>query len=95
MSSTDDADTTNPHWPNGVTGISYGDLGKLGVGPDRRLYWDGKPVEVQRRLKFSRLQTIGAVLVGLAAIVGGVGTGLNEGFDFGCKVHRWAQGCSR
>jgi hypothetical protein len=85
----------NSHWPKGVEGITYSDIGKLGVDRDGRLHWDGKPVEVQRRLRFSRMQTIGAVLVGLAAIIGGVGTGINEGFDFGCKVHWWAQGCSR
>ncbi len=87
--------TDTSHWPKGVTPISYGGIGLLGVDQDQRLYWDGKPVQVQQRLRFSRAQTVGAIVVGLAAIIGGVGTGLNEGFDFGCKVHLWAKWCSR
>jgi hypothetical protein len=66
-----------------------------GVSRDNQLYWDGKPVEIRRRLKLSRLQIAGAFVVGLVAIIGGLGTGLNEGYDFGCKRVWWTQGCSK
>lgn len=93
MNLSDKPEPDRPKWPKDVAPISYGDMDRLGVGPDGRLYWDGKPVEVQRRLRFSRLQTVGALIVGLAAVVGGIGTGLNEGFDLGCKLHLWTQPC--
>ena len=82
-------------WPTSVRAISMEGLALLGIDDENRLYWDGKPIEIQRRLKFSRMQIIGAVIVGLATLIGGVGTGINEGFDFGCKVHWWDAGCSR
>ena len=91
----EEAETASPrsNRPAGVSPVSYANMARLGVGQDGRLYWDGKPVEVQRRLKFSRLQIAGAAIVGLATLVGGIGTGMNEGFNFGCKVHWWANGC--
>ena len=82
-------------WPKGVTGISFANIARLGVGEDDRLYWDGRPVLTERRFRLSLLQTIGAVLVGLATIIGGVGTGLDEGFDFGCKLHWWSSVCPK
>jgi hypothetical protein len=80
-------------WPEWVSPISYGNMNRLGVGVDGYLYWDGKPLEIKRRLKLSNLQLIGALVVGLATFIGGAGTRLNEGFDFGCKVHWWTDGC--
>jgi hypothetical protein len=76
-----------PGWPENVRSLGSGGVMFLGIDKQNRLYWDGKPIEIQRRLKFSRLQIAGAVIVGLATLIGGVGTGINEGFDFGCKVH--------
>jgi hypothetical protein len=84
-----------PGWPKNVRSIAPNGVLFLGIDEKNQLYWDGKPIEIQRRLKFSRLQIIGAVLVGLATLIGGVGTGVNEGFDFGCKVHWWTQACPR
>lgn len=84
-----------PGWPDNVRAIGPDGTLFLGIDEKHRLYWDGKPIEIERRLKFSRLQLVAAIVVGLATIVGGVGTGLDEGLDFGCKLHFWTQGCSR
>lgn len=84
-----------PGWPGHVRSLGSGGVMFLGIDHKNRLYWDGKPIEIQRRLKFSRLQIVGAVIIGVATLIGGVGTGLNEGFDFGCKVHWWTQVCPR
>jgi hypothetical protein len=95
MTTTEQAQPDWSKWPEGVGPITWNNLGRPGVGRDNQLYWDGKPVEIRRRLKLSRIQIAGAFVVGLAAIVGGLGTGLNEGFDFGCKLHWWTEGCSK
>ena len=82
-----------PEWPHNVKQISMGGISLLGIDDQNQLYWDGKPVEIKRRLKLSWLQFFAAAIVGLATVVGGIGTGLSEGFDFGCKMHWWTQGC--
>lgn len=84
-----------PGWPPNVRSIAPNGILFLGIDEKNRLYWDGRPVEIQRRLKLSRLQIAGALIVGVATLIGGVGTGVNEGFDFGCKVRWWTQGCPR
>jgi hypothetical protein len=49
--------------------IDAGDLRRLSIDNDGRLYWDGKPVEVRRRILMSRAQVIGAaVTAGFVAI---------------------------
>lgn len=50
-----------------VRGISYDDLGRLGVDEDNRLYWDGRPVVVQERLAL-------AWWVNVAVVVGALST---------------------
>jgi hypothetical protein len=82
-------------WPENVRPIGPDGTLFLGIDENNRLYWDGKPIEIQRRLKFSRLQVAGALAVGIATLIGGLGAGLNEGLDFGCKLHWWVQWCSR
>ena len=68
-----------PGWPKHVRSIAPDGLLFLGIDEKDHLYWDGKPMEMQRRFKFSRLQIVGAVIVGVATLIGGIGTGLNEG----------------
>ena len=73
-----------------VKAIGIDDLDRLGVGPDRMLYWDGKPVEIRKTVHLSRLQTIGAFAVGAFAILGGIGafaTGLKDGSEYACDRH--------
>jgi hypothetical protein len=84
-----------PGWPENVRALGPNGTLFMGIDEKNQLYWDGKPIEIQRRLKFSRLQIVGALVVGIATLISGMGTGLNEGFDFGCKVHWWTQGCAR
>ena len=82
-----------PGWPENVRSLGTGGVMFLGIDEKNRLYWDGQPLEIRQRLKFSRLQIAGAVIVGLATLIGGVGTGLNEGLDFACKLHWLGTGC--
>ena len=49
----------------------------LQVDRNGRLYWDGKPVEVSRRLTF--WQTVGAFTVGTFVVIGGVGRIVSSG----------------
>src|SRR6185312_8079537 len=44
--------------------VDMTDLSRLAIDSDGRLYWDGKPVEVHRRLLMSREQIIGALVIG-------------------------------
>ena len=48
--------------------IGIADLSRLSIDNDGRLYWDGKPVEVRRRILMSRAQVIGAAIQGSAAV---------------------------
>lgn len=59
-----------PHWPPGVRPISIDGLDELGVGNDGRIYWQGRPIEVQQSVTLTAAQRLGAVVVALSAIVG-------------------------
>src|SRR5688500_15594263 len=39
-----------------IHGLAAADLSRLSIDNDGRLYWDGKPVEVRRRIQMSRAQ---------------------------------------
>ena len=41
-------------WPEGVRGISIGEVDGIGVNAKGELYWRGKPVEIRRPLDLSR-----------------------------------------
>jgi len=65
--------------------ISVEDLGRLGIDANNRLYWDKKRVET--RIGFTRLQKALAFIIGLCAILGGLGgfvTGLKDASEFLC-----------
>jgi hypothetical protein len=82
--------------PPEVQAISWRNIERLGVGQDGDLYWDGRAVVTRSRLDFGRLQKIGAVLVALAVILGGLGAfmaGIDAKYEFGWHVHRWSTGC--
>jgi hypothetical protein len=49
--------------------VGVKDLNRLSVSDDGRLYWDGKPVVVRRRVQLSPWQTCGVILIGLAALM--------------------------
>jgi hypothetical protein len=79
-----------------VKDLSFDDLGRLGVGPGHRLYWDGVPLQTEQRLaKFERVL---AVIALVAVIIGGLGTlaqGVEASHTFGCKFHWWSTGCQK
>lgn len=83
-------------WPPGVRPITFDETGQIGVDSVGGLYWRGKPVEVASRLSLSRWQRAGAVIVTLAAVVGGLGgavQGVAAAQDLGCKRGWWDSGC--
>lgn len=50
-----------------------GDLDKFSIDEsDNTLYWDGKKVEVKKRLSLTKVEKIVAALVSIAIIVGGL-----------------------
>ena len=57
-----------------VHAVNAMDLTRLSIDNDGRLYWDGKPVEVRRRLMMSRGQVVGASLIAFFIVVGAIGS---------------------
>ena len=57
-------------WPPGIRTVSFQDIGRLGVGDDgRTLYWDGKRVEVKKRISLTWWQVIIALVAALGSFV--------------------------
>jgi hypothetical protein len=78
--------------------ISTEGLGLLGVGQDGSLYFDGKPVEVRRRLDLSGGERRFAVLVGFFTILGGIGAvaqGWAAAHQWACQIEATAWHCPR
>jgi hypothetical protein len=59
-------------WPAGVREIGQDELNCLGIDLRGNLYWDGKPIEV-RHFLLTRWQKVGAVIVAVSALIGGIG----------------------
>ena len=51
------------HWPPGVQQMNIGQIGMLGVDNENQLYWDGRPVEIRRRVSLSFWQAVGTFLI--------------------------------
>jgi hypothetical protein len=65
------------------------DLSRLSIDNSGHLYWDGKPVEVRRRVSLSPGQILAATIIGLFIIIGGIGAAINgsaAAFEWGCKL---------
>lgn len=77
---------TPPGWPSGVRPISADGLDLIGVDGAGMLYWDGKPVEVRRRLDLSGWEKAFAIVVGFFTILGGVGA-VAQGW---AAAHQWS-----
>jgi hypothetical protein len=61
-------------WPKDVRPISMSEGDGLGIDPDGRLYWNGKPVEIiGRRLDLTWTQAVAGLLVAIFTVVGGIG----------------------
>jgi hypothetical protein len=78
--------------------VDMTDLSRLSIDTDGRLYWDGKPVEVRRRLMMSRGQIVGASLIGAVIVIGAAGAamqGWSAAYDWGCKLGWFTSHCAR
>lgn len=85
-------------WPRGVEPVSFEDLGRLGIDAGDQLFWDGRPVEIRRRLVLTSLQRLVATVVTIFAILGGIGgffSGLNSLSLFLCARDIQFLGCPR
>ncbi|MGU3666083.1 hypothetical protein ACLBX9_18015 [Methylobacterium sp. A49B] len=82
----------------GVEEIGLGDLSRLGVDAQKRLYYDGRPVEIRRRLDLTRGERWFAVVVGFFTILGGVGAvaqGWAAAHQWACQIEATAWHCPR
>lgn len=56
--------------------VEMSDLSRMSIDREGRLYWDGKPVEVHRRIAMSQRQIIGAGIVAVFVVIGAIGAAL-------------------
>ena len=79
-------------WPANVRPISTGETGGLGIDPNGRLYWNGKPVEiVGQRLDLTWVQAAIALSVAVFTLIVALATSVQAWtayHDWACKV-RW------
>jgi hypothetical protein len=62
-------------WPKDVRPIGMAEVDGLGIDPDGRLYWNGKPVEIiGRRIDLTWTQTVIAIAVAAFTAIGALGT---------------------
>jgi hypothetical protein len=83
-------------WPSGVEPISHQNIGRMGIGHDGLLYWNGRPVVTHRHIALGRRQRAVASLVALAALataLGSCASGIDAVHSFGCKLRWWTIGC--
>jgi hypothetical protein len=74
--------------------VDMTDLSRLSIDRDGRLYWDGKPVEIRRRIAMSRMQTVGASIVAAFIVIGAIGAaiqGAAAARDWACRLG-WTTG---
>jgi hypothetical protein len=94
------AETTAPEIeaPRGqVPPVDMPDLNRLSIDSDRRLYWDGKPVEVRLRISMSRAQAVGAGIVAAFVVIGGIGAALQGAVvarELACRLGWPAGACA-
>jgi hypothetical protein len=78
-------------WPRRVRPIAIPELDRFGIDDDGLLHWDGKPVEVGRRIDLSWWQNIIAWVVTISIAAGAIGA-LAQGWvayhDWACKNNR-------
>ncbi|WP_284943767.1 hypothetical protein [Acidisoma cladoniae] len=78
---------TQEGWPPNVERIGIDDLKRLGINGQQQLFWDGRRIEVRRRLDLTNLEKALATIVTVCAILGALGsfiTGFNNGSVFLC-----------
>jgi hypothetical protein len=72
-----------------VHSLAAADLSRLSIDNDGRLYWDGKPVEVRRRIQMSRAQVVGASVVAAFIVIGAAGAAVQGSLalrDWACRL---------
>jgi hypothetical protein len=77
--------------------VDMTDLSRLSIDRDGRLYWDGKPVEVRRRISMSRAQVIGASIIAAFVVIGAVASavqGVVAARDLSCRFGWSADACT-
>jgi len=77
--------------------VDMTDLSRLSIDRDGRLYWDGKPVEVHRRLMMSRAQIVGASILAIFVVIGALGAALQGSMaarDWACRMGWLSSSCS-
>jgi hypothetical protein len=73
------------------------DLSRLAISDDGKLYWDGKPVEVRRRLSLSPEQVMAAAIVAVFLVIGAIGAAAQGSLalrDWGCRLGWTANYCA-
>jgi hypothetical protein len=77
--------------------LATADLTRLSIDNDGRLYWDGKPVEVRRRIQMSRAQAVFASIVSVFIVIGAIGAAIQGSLalrDWGCRLGWTTSHCS-
>ncbi|MEA3025092.1 MAG: hypothetical protein QOF91_377 [Alphaproteobacteria bacterium] len=77
--------------------VDMTDLSRLSIDRDGRLYWDGKPVEIRRRISMSRAQVIGASIVAAFVAIGAIGSaiqGAAAARELACRLGWSVSSCS-
>lgn len=77
--------------------LATADISRLSIDNDGRLYWDGKPVEVRRRIQMSRAQVVGASIVAGFVVIGAVGAAIQGSLalrDWSCRLGWTTSYCS-
>jgi hypothetical protein len=76
--------------------VEMTDLSRLAIDRDGRLYWDGKPVEVRRRISMSRAQVIGASIVAAFVVIGAISSAIQGAVaarELACRLGWSASAC--
>lgn len=77
--------------------LATADLSRLSVDNDGQLYWDGKPVEVRRRLSLSPQQFMAAAFVAVFLVIGAIGAAAQGSLalrDWACLLGWTTNYCS-
>ncbi len=77
--------------------LATADLSRLSIDNDGRLYWDGKPVEVRRRIQMSRTQAVAASVVAVFVVIGAIGAAIQGSLalrDWSCRLGWTTNYCS-
>jgi hypothetical protein len=77
--------------------VDMTDLSRLSIDHDGRLYWDGKPVEVRRRISMSRAQVVSASIVAAFVLIGAIASAIQGAVaarELACRLGWSASACT-